>query len=284
MAVPLLVSTDWLAQHLNDPAVRIADVRWYLFEKDKTGYGEYLKGHIPGAVYFNMDTELASPRGQGPGRHPLPKPDVFAEAAARAGIGEATHVVAYDDRGAASAARLWWLLRYFGHDEVSLLDGGITQWTADGRPLETDVRTYPRSTFVARPRSNMVVNAEVVNVFRDDPQALVLDVRAAERYEGIIEPIDPRAGHVPGAKSAPYTGNLADNQRFKAPQELRGRFEKLGAATADKLVCYCGSGVNACQSIFALKLAGFESVLYEGSWSDWSNQPDRPLATGPNPK
>jgi thiosulfate/3-mercaptopyruvate sulfurtransferase len=130
----------------------------------------------------------------------------------------------------------------------------------------------------------MVVDANTVNAFRDDPAALILDVRAPERYEGKVEPIDPRAGHVPGAKSAPIAANLADDQRFKTPADLRELFSQLGAAQASKVVCYCGSGVNACQSIFALQLAGFSSVLYEGSWSDWSSQPDRPMATGPDPK
>ena len=285
MSVAPLVSTDWLAAHLNDPNLRIVDVRWYLFEKDKTGLGEYLNGHIPGAVFLDIETALAAPRGQGPGRHPLPKPEVFAEAASRAGIGPNTHVIAYDDAGGGNAARVWWLLRYFGHDQVSLLDGGITQWIAEKRPLETTVPTFPASSFVPHPRPEMVANLQAVDVYRNDPKALVLDVRVPERYEGKIEPIDPRAGHVPGAKNAPIGGNLksADDPRFRTSEELRHRFEKFGADRAEKIVCYCGSGVNACQSVFALNLAGFASLLYEGSWSDWSSNPDCPAATGPNP-
>ena len=285
MSVPPLVSTDWLAAHLNDPNIRVVDVRWYLFDQTKTGRGEYLNGHIPGAVFLDMDTELAAPRGEGPGRHPLPKPEVFAEAASRAGIGPNTHVIAYDDAGGGNAARVWWLLRYFGHDQVSLLDGGITQWIAEKRPLETTVPTFPASSFVPHPRPEMVANLQAVDVYRNDPKALVLDVRVPERYEGKIEPIDPRAGHVPGAKNAPIGGNLksADDPRFQSPEELRHRFEKFGADRAEKIVCYCGSGVNACQSVFALNLAGFASLLYEGSWSDWSSNPDCPAATGPNP-
>ena len=285
MSVPPLVSTDWLAAHLNDPNIRVVDVRWYLFDQTKTGRGEYLNGHIPGAVFLDMDTELAAPRGEGPGRHPLPKPEVFAEAASRAGIGPNTHVIAYDDAGGGNAARVWWLLRYFGHDQVSLLDGGITQWIAEKRPLETTVPTFPASSFVPHPRPEMVANLQAVDVYRNDPKALVLDVRVPERYEGKIEPIDPRAGHVPGAKNAPIGGNLksADDPRFRTSEELRHRFEKFGADRAEKIVCYCGSGVNACQSVFALNLAGFASLLYEGSWSDWSSNPDCPAATGPNP-
>jgi thiosulfate/3-mercaptopyruvate sulfurtransferase len=284
MPVPLLVSTQWLAQHINNSDLRIVDVRWYLFDKDKTGYSEYLRGHLPGAMFMDIDRDLASPRGQGPGRHPLPKADVFAQAASRAGIAADKHVIAYDDRGAASAARLWWLLRYFGHDRVSLLDGGITKWVEEKRPLQTEIPTIQETHFVPHPRPEMVVDADVVDRLRSDPRALVLDVRVAERYEGKIEPIDPRAGHVPGAKNAPYPGNLQVDQRFLSPEELRRRFEALGAGDKDKIVSYCGSGVNACQNIFALHLAGLtNALLYEGSWSDWSSTPSRPLATGAKP-
>ena len=277
----LLVSTDWLADHLNDADIRVADVRWYLFERDKTGREEYLRGHIPGAVYLDVDTDLSSRFLGGPGRHPLPRADLFAAAMARAGIGAATHVIAYDDRGGATAARLWWLLRYFGHDKVALLDGGIAQWIAEGRPLETRIPQIPASSFVARPQPEMVANKDAVNDLRRDPRALVLDVRVPERYRGEIEPIDPRAGHVPGARNAPIGENLqsASDLRFRSPEELRARFENLGARQVECIVAYCGSGVNACQSVFALHLAGFtNALLYEGSWSDWSRDASLPLA------
>ncbi len=281
MTVPMLVTTEWLAEHLNDPGVCIADVRWYLFDKDKNGRQEYLNGHIPGAVFIDVDAHLSSPRGQGPGRHPLPRPEVFAQAASAAGITPATHVIAYDDRGGASAARLWWLLRYFGHEQASLLDGGITLWIAQGHPLQKEIPVVSPSTFIPQPRPAMVVDGETVDRLRNDPRALVLDVRAPERYEGRVEPIDPIAGHIPGAKSAPYTENLREDQRFRDPAELRKRFEKLGAGKAEKIVSYCGSGINASQNVFTLELAGFEHpLLYEGSWSDWSRTPGRPVATG----
>ncbi len=284
MPTPLLVSTDWLAKHLNDPDLRIIDVRWYLFDKDKTGHSEYMSGHIPGAVFMDLDRDLAAPRGEGPGRHPLPKPEIFVQAASRAGIGPGTYVVAYDDRGAASAARLWWLLRYYGHERVSLLDGGITKWIEEKRPLESRVPSVQPAHFEPQPHPDMVVNANDVDKLRRDANALVLDVRVPERYEGKIEPIDPRAGHVPGAKNAPYTGNLQPDQRFMSREELRRRFEQLGARENEKIVSYCGSGVNACQGIFALQLAGFKNtLLYEGSWSDWSSTADRPAATGTAP-
>jgi thiosulfate/3-mercaptopyruvate sulfurtransferase len=264
-SVPALVSTDWLAQHLNDPLIRIVDVRWYLLDSDRTGQSEYLKGHIPGAVHMDIEHDLSSPRGKGPGRHPLPTSEIFAGAASRAGIAPGTHVVAYDDLGGASAARLWWLLRYFGHDRVSLLDGGIAEWSEEGRPLQITTPTYPQTRFVAKPNLQMVVNADMVDRLRQDPQSLVLDVRVPERYQGKIEPIDPLAGHIPGAKNAPYLGNLRPDQRFLSSEELRRRFEELGAKEETKIVAYCGSGVNACQGIFALHMAGFkDTLLYEG--------------------
>ncbi len=279
-----LVSTEWLDQHLDDAQVRVVDVRWYLFDRDKTGRSEFLKGHIPGAVHMDIEHDLSSPRGKGPGRHPLPTPEIFADAASQAGIAKDTHVIAYDDLGGASAARLWWLLRYFGHERVSLLDGGITAWVAEGRPLETAIRSFPQTRFIAKPNPQMVVDGEMVDTLRQAPQALVLDVRVPERYQGKIEPIDPLAGHVPGAKNAPIQGNLRPDQRFLAHVELRRRFEELGAKEGTTIVSYCGSGVNACQSIFALHLAGFkDTLLYEGSWSDWSSTPGRPVATGAAP-
>lgn len=287
MSVPLLVSTDWLASHLNDSNIRIADVRWYLFEKAKTGEREYLRGHIPGAVFIDLDTALAKHGVIGPGRHPIPNAPAFADAMSHAGIDARTHVIVYDDRGGATCARLWWLLRYFGHDNVSLLDGGIAQWIAEGRALQSDVSKVARKNFVAQsPRQSMVVGKLAVDSLRRDPRAHVFDVRVGERYRGEIEPIDPKAGHVPGAKNAPIAGNLKSESdlRFRAPDEIRARFENLGVARDDKVVAYCGSGINACQTVFALTLAGFErSLLYEGSWSDWSRDDILPVATGANP-
>lgn len=285
MAISPLVSTEWLAAHLTDPNLRIVDVRWYLFDKDKTGHREYLRGHIPGAVFLDLDKDLSAPLGQGPGRHPLPRPEAFAKVAARSGIGPDTHVVAYDDAGGATAARLWWLLRYFGHDQASLLDGGIAQWKAEGRPFETEVPKVPTATFVPHPNPAMVVDQATVDTLRNDPKALVMDVRVPERYQGKVEPIDPRAGHIPGARNVPLATNLrsAGDTRFRERSELKQEYESMGADRAEKIVCYCGSGVNACQSVFALNLAGFTALLYEGSWSDWCSDPERPAGTGPNP-
>jgi thiosulfate/3-mercaptopyruvate sulfurtransferase len=281
-----LATTEWLAAHLHDPDLRVIDVRWYLLNKDKQGREEYLRGHIPGAVFMDIETDLSAPRLHGPGRHPLPPPSAFAESASRAGIGPGTFVVAYDDTGGATAARLWWLLRYFGHERVSLLDGGISRWIAEGRPLKTGEVTVARAEFVPFPHPEWVVDQKTVDRLRRDPTALILDARAAERYEGKTEPVDPKAGHIPGAKSAPFSGNLRSpgDPRLKEPSALKERFGQLGADQAQAIVTYCGSGVNACLNILALQLAGYGNpLLYEGSWSDWSRNPDRPVAVGPNP-
>jgi len=285
MNVPLLVSTEWLAARLSDPHLLVADTRWSLLERDK-GRRAYADGHVPGAVFLDVETDLAAPRGQGPGRHPLPRAAAFAASMSRAGVGSETHVVAYDFGDGSTAARLWWLLRYFGHDRASLLDGGFARWTAEGRPLETRAPVRVPANFVASPRPAMVVDAEAVERLRHDPATLILDSRLPERYEGRTEPIDPVAAHVPGARNRPYPANLRSREdpRFLEPDRLREEFIALGAHRAERVVCYCGSGVNACQNVFALRLAGFDhGVLYEGSWSDWCSVPTRATRTGAEP-
>lgn len=283
MTTDLLVSPAWLAEHLSDPDIRIADLRWHLLEPGR-GRMEYLEAHIPGAVYLDIDTDLSAPPFQGPGRHPIPSPEAFAAVASRAGIGPATHVIAYDSVGGAYAARLWWLLRYFGHERASLLDGGWPAWVAAGLPVEAGEATPPPAVFVPRPNRTMVVDAETVDALRRDPRVLILDVRAAERYQGIAEPLDPRAGHIPGAVSAPYTDNVDADGRMLPAEALRARYAALGADRAETIVCYCGSGVTAAHAILALERAGWKNtLLYEGSWSDWSRDPSRPAATGPEP-
>jgi thiosulfate/3-mercaptopyruvate sulfurtransferase len=210
---------------------------------------------------------------------------------ARAGVGPETHVVAYDDTGGSIAARLWWLLRHFGHLRVSVLDGGITRWVAEGRPLSRDVPAPSPGAFVPRPGEGQVVGKDEVRRLSGDPGAVVLDARATERYEGRVEPVDPRAGHVPGAVSAPFAANLASGEaegaagaRFKAPAALRAQYAALGVTPGLEVVVYCGSGVTACHNLLALHLAGIHHArLYEGSWSDWSADPALPVAIGPDP-
>ena len=283
MNVPHLVASEWLASRLEDPHVRVADVRWSLLEKDK-GRNAYREAHIPGAVFIDVDRDLAAPRGRGPGRHPLPTPEQFAAGMSRAGIGPETHVVAYDFGDGSTAARLWWLLGYYGHERVSVLDGGMARWIAEGRPLESAVPAHAPGAFAAVPQPGRLVDADAVERLRHDPGTLLLDARALERFEGRVEPIDPAAGHIPGAKSSFYGTNVrsADDPRFLEPGQLREKFERLGAKSAARIVSYCGSGINACQNLLALELAGFgKGMLYEGSWSDWCSVPNRAVATGP---
>ena len=285
MSAPLLVSSEWLASHLGDRDVRVADVRWSWAEQGK-GRACYLEAHVPGAVFLDIDTDLAAPRGQGPGRHPLPAAEVFAASMSRAGIGPHTHVVAYDFGDGSTAARLWWLLRYFGHDRASLLDGGIARWVAEGRPVESGVTSQEPATFTPRLRPELVVDADAVERLRTDENAVVIDARMPERYAGAREPIDPVAGHIPGARNRPYPMNVrsADDPRFLAADDLRAAYGNLGVRPGLPIACYCGSGVNACQTVFALELAGFRNaLLYEGSWSDWCSTSARATATGPEP-
>jgi thiosulfate/3-mercaptopyruvate sulfurtransferase len=208
---------------------------------------------------------------------------------ARLGIGDDSYVVAYDDGGGSVAARLWWLLRHFGHDQVSVLNGGIAQWRAEGRPVETETQQVATATFTPQAGRDDVVDKDVVRQLARDPSALVLDARAPERYEGRTEPVDPRAGHIPGARNAPVASNLTTDRpggapRFKTPEELRTQYEALGAPKAQKVIAYCGSGVNACHTLLALHLAGYpDGLLYAGSWSDWSSDPTMEAATGPEP-
>lgn len=275
-----LVSVDWLAAHSTDPALRIADVRWSL--AGPTGRDRYEAGHLPGAVFLDADQELSSP-GDGPGRHPIPAAGKLADALGRAGIGDDHVVVACDDAGGSIAARLWWLYRHFGHDgRCAILDGGISAWTDAGGPLSTDPASHPIATWTPRTPRDDVVAADEVAVLLDDGFVL-LDARAGERYRGETEPIDPRAGHIPGALSAPFAENLDERGRFLPPEILRRRYADLGAGGGG-VVAYCGSGLSAAHDLLALELAGIGGArLYEGSWSDWSSDPSRPVATGATP-
>jgi thiosulfate/3-mercaptopyruvate sulfurtransferase len=276
-----LVTTDWLARHLDDPAVRVADVRWYL-DPARKGRDAYARGHVPGAVFLDVDADLSAPgggRGRPAGRHPWPSAEQVSRVMGAAGIGPDTLVVACDDQAGAVAARLWYLLRAYGHDEVAVLDGGIPKWIAEGRPVTTETPPVEPAIFEARLRPGFVLSK--ADVLARDRTRPLLDARAAERYRGETEPVDPRAGHIPGAKSAPFSGNLSAGARpvFLPPAALRERYAALGAERADPIV-YCGSGVTACHDLLALRLAGLRGSLYGGSWSEWSADETLPLATG----
>jgi thiosulfate/3-mercaptopyruvate sulfurtransferase len=273
-----LVSVDWLAANLTDRSLRVADVRWSL--AGPPGADLYAAGHIPDAVFLDASGELSSP-GEGRGRHPLPSAAKLASVLGRAGIGDEHVVVAYDDAGGSIASRLWWLFRHFGHDGAcAVLDGGLRAWTDAGGALTADVPAHPPATWTPGTALDDVVDADDVATMAG---ALVLDARAAERYRGETEPIDPRAGHIPGAHSAPWSGNLGPDGRFRPASELRQRYAAL-AATDRPVVAYCGSGLNATHDLLALELAGIGGGrLYAGSWSDWSSDPERPVATGARP-
>ncbi|MFI1354318.1 sulfurtransferase [Streptomyces sp. NPDC020898] len=258
----------------------VLDVRWAL--GDPYGRDHYADAHIPGAVYVDLDTELAaSPNPEG-GRHPLPELAELQEAARGWGLQEGQPVVLYDDLGNTAAARGWWLLRYAGVTDVTLLDGALGAWRAADLTQESGVPADPEpGDVVLRTGGLPLTDADgAAELARD---GLLLDARAGERYRGEVEPVDPRAGHIPGAVSAPTGENLAADGTFLPPELLRKRFEERGAADVSRIGVYCGSGVTAAHQIAALALAGFEATLFAGSWSAWSTDPTRPAATGPHP-
>jgi thiosulfate/3-mercaptopyruvate sulfurtransferase len=275
-----LVSPEWLAEHLGEPGLVVADVRWVRGGSSRDAFDA---GHIPGAVFLDADDDLSA-IGDGPGRHPLPTPEAFSATMARVGIRDETNVVAYDDAGGSCAARLWWMLDSTGH-AVALLDGGLQAWdgTVETGPGERGVTVAP---FAPRPwPSDRLVEADEVAAALASG-SVVLDARARERYRGEVEPIDPVAGHVPGARSAPWADNLDPSTgRLLPADRLRQRYEALGVRTGGDTIAYCGSGLTAALDLLALKLAGFErdGRLYGGSWSGWIEDPTRPVATGDEP-
>jgi thiosulfate/3-mercaptopyruvate sulfurtransferase len=269
-----LVSVSWLRERLRDPGLRVVDCRYRLGEPG-AGAKLWREGHIPGAAYLDLDRDLAAEPGQR-GRHPLPEPEDFQAAARRAGIGPDTLVIAYDEAAEGGAARLWWLLRHFGHDRVAVRDGGLHAWREEGDPLEAGAKQPAAGTFTARPRAGGTRELDELAGVAAEPrpraQRLLLDARAPERYRGEVEPIDPVAGHIPGAGNLPFA-ELAPAGSFLAPDELRARFEAAGAAPGRELVAYCGSGVSACVLLLAAEVAGLEpGRLYPGSWSEWSGR------------
>jgi thiosulfate/3-mercaptopyruvate sulfurtransferase len=267
-----VVSRDWVETRRG--AVVLADVRWYL--DGRSGRAAYDAGHLPGAVFVDLDRRLAAAASPAEGRHPLPDPGVFAEGMAEAGIGDDDTVVAYDDAGGVNAARLVWMLRVTGHD-AALLDGGLDAFEGE---LERGAAVRPRAAFTPRPwpaerLAGIDEAADRANV--------VLDAREGARYRGEVEPVDPRAGHIPGAHSAPARANLDERGRFLPAERLRERFRAAGVDDGAEVVSYCGSGVVACHNLIALEHAGLGGGrLYPGSWSQYSHT-DRPAATGEDP-
>lgn len=276
-----LVDAPTLARHLDDPRWVVVDCRWQLSDP-RLGPRRYLEGHIPGALYADLDADLSAPRTAESGRHPLPDPQRLARRLGAWGVGDDSQVIAYDDAGGAYAARLWWLLRWLGHDAVAVLDGGIAAWTAAGGAFELEPPVPVARHFRATPDDDRWLEAADIEAALTDARGLLLDARGAARYSGAEEPIDPKAGHIPGALSAPYTGNLDADGRFLPAAELKARFEALlGARGAADAVVYCGSGVTACHDLLALEHAGLSGArLYAGSWSEWVGDETRPIRTG----
>lgn len=276
----ILISADELATRLLKPATPgqrpvVLDVRWKL--GGPPGHEEYLHGHVPGAVFADLDHELAGHGAPQDGRHPLPEAADLQQAARRWGLRQGTPVVTYDGAGNLAAARAWWLLRWAGVSDVRLLDGGLPAWQAAGHEVATGEVT-------ADPGDVELTSGGLPTLDVDAAEDLartgvLLDARAGERYCGETEPVDPKAGHIPGAVSAPTGANLAADGRFLSPDELRRRFTSLGAVEGEPVGIYCGSGVTAAHQAAALAIAGFDAVLYPGSWSQWSNL-DRSVATG----
>ncbi|HZG05293.1 MAG TPA: sulfurtransferase [Streptomyces sp.] len=274
----VIVSPTQLAHELNEASTppTLLDVRWEL--GGPPGRRAYEAGHLPGAVYVDLDTELAGPVGEGTGRHPLPDPGVFGAAMRRAGVRRGHPVVAYDGGHGWAAARAWWLLRWAGHDDVRVLDGGLAAW--DG-PLTREVPDPPEGDFVPEPGGLPLLDADGAAALARS--GVLLDARAAERYRGEVEPVDKVAGHIPGALSAPTTENTTAQGRFRPAAELAARFAALGIDADTEVGVYCGSGVSAAHEVLALAVAGIDAALYVGSWSQWSADPSRPVATGPEP-
>jgi thiosulfate/3-mercaptopyruvate sulfurtransferase len=273
-----LVSVDQLADRLGDQRLRVVDTRWYLADVHQ-GPREYDQAHIPGALFLDVEEDLSTP-GTGPGRHPLPDWESFADLLGTRGIGDPNEVVIYDAADGSIASRLWWMLRRLEHETVAVLDGGWAAWTKAGLPIEEEVHHPGATEFRGSLRPGGLID-------RDDLRSslgelLILDARAPERYQGIIEPVDPIAGHIPTAVNAFHGGNVTVDGHFKSSNELRARFEELGFDGKTTAVTYCGSGVTSCHNILAMHIAGLpEPLLYPGSWSDWSTE-RFPVATGPD--
>jgi thiosulfate/3-mercaptopyruvate sulfurtransferase len=278
MAFITLISVAELAAETTNPAWAVVDCRFDL--NDVTwGRREYVTAHIPGAVYANLDSDLSGVKTGTNGRHPLPDPDALRRTLSRFGIRHDTQVVAYDEGSGMYASRLWWLLRWMGHESVAVLDGGFAAWIADGRPTADGDEQRARREFTGSPRTGATVDADTVAALAGNPEWRIVDARAPERYRGEVEPLDRVAGHIPGAVNHFYKSNLTSAGVFRSPDELRRMLgDILGPVSADHVVAYCGSGVTACHNLLALEHAGLRGAkLYPGSWSEWSADPARAI-------
>jgi thiosulfate/3-mercaptopyruvate sulfurtransferase len=283
MMQKILYSPQELQAQLGRRATVVVDCRFDLGDTG-AGYRDYLEAHIPGAFYAHLDDDLSSPITVNSGRHPLPNEDNFAALLSRIGWQPGARLVAYDNAGGSIAARLWWLMKYFGHDCAGLLDGGIAAWQAAGYELEGGrVTTNRKSPVALNAKSEMVTSTDQIFANQESNDMILVDVRSSERFSGQIEPIDPVAGHVPGALNYPLQLSLSHEGRFKPAQQIRGSLlGLLKGHPAKEVVFMCGSGVTACHTVFAAQLAGLKrSKLYAGSWSEWIRDPARPVEPQP---
>jgi thiosulfate/3-mercaptopyruvate sulfurtransferase len=274
------ISPEALLADIEAPDLRVVDVRSSLADRE-AGRRAYRSGHLPGAIFLDLDTDLSDPPGRHGGRHPLPDPTRAAATFGAAGVGRETRVVVYDDAAGMIAGRLWWMLRWLGHERVQVLDGGVAGWLAAGGTLVTEVPRPAPVVFEPRVRDDVAVDRDWLLAHLGDPGVVVVDARAPERYRGEVEPIDPRGGHIPGAINRPFAENL-EGGRFRPVAELADRYRDLqGAGT---VVVYCGSGVSAAHDLMALEACGIAGArLYTGSWSDWVSFEDAPVALGAEP-
>jgi len=275
-----LISTEDLARHLDDPAFVIVDCRHNLADVD-AGDRSYRAAHIPGAAFLHLDRDLSGAKTGRNGRHPLPEVAALAATFGRTGIDATKQVIAYDQNSGMWASRLWWLLCWLGHDAVAVLDGGFDRWTAEGRPRTSELPP-PRSTAFVPMRPGPAASADEIVRHLNDGSLFVLDARAPERFRGDLEPLDPVAGHIPGAHNRPYGENLTSQGTFKPAALLRSEFEALlGDTPPSAVVHHCGSGVTACHNVLAMSVAALRgSRLYPGSWSEWIADPARPVVRG----
>ncbi|MEW6415064.1 MAG: sulfurtransferase [Pseudomonadota bacterium] len=276
-----LVSTEDLAAHLDDPNWIVLDCRFTLTDTE-AGRQAYLKSHIPGARYVHLDEDLSAPVGEKTGRHPLPDPQVLNDKLCQWGVGVNKQVVVYDDSFGAMAVRLWWLMRWLGHPGVALLDGGFPKWTREKRPVSSMPPVPHKAACACLPEPSLVVTADEVLRASQNGDQIIIDARPDRRFTGEFEPLDPVAGHVPGAINRPFEDNLDLDGTFQPPEALREEYQALLRGRAPwQVIHMCGSGVTACHNILAMEIAGLPgSRLYPGSWSEWITDPSRPVATG----
>jgi thiosulfate/3-mercaptopyruvate sulfurtransferase len=281
VAFTTLIDAEALAEHVSDPGFAVIDCRYDL--KDE-GWGarEYAHGHIPRAVYASLDLDLSGTKTGQNGRHPLPDPAALAITFGRLGIADGVQAVAYDQDNGMYSSRLWWMLRWLGHDDVAVLDGGFAKWLAENRPRRSGVETCAPRDFKGAPRPGGLMTADETAVAIGAGGWRLLDARSPERFRGEGETIDKAAGHIPGAANHFFKWNVKDDGTFRSPDEIRERLRaSIGDVSPDRVICYCGSGVSACQNLLAFEHAGLPVArLFSGSWSEWSSDPSRPIETG----